>query len=92
MEKEIKMKLKEIISNRVNKEHEEFTFINNCKSCKIRPEGRFCSHDCYYRTMFDYKSSFIKNALPIAVEYFGIKESQKDEFLQFAEELMELYY
>ena len=86
------MSIEEIISKKVKEDREKFSFVNECEKCKTLPEGRFCSRECYYKTVFDYKGSYIKNAPLLAFEYFKIEEDKKEEFLQFLQGLIELYY
>ena len=88
------MTLQEIIKQKIEQEKQKFTYTNNCENCAFtqKNSGKFCSRDCYYKTRFDYKSSFANNAPILAVKYFNISDNKKDEFIQFASELMDLYY
>ena len=85
-------RIEELISEKVNDDKKKFSFTNDCEKCKSLPEGNFCSKEHYYRTKFDFKSSYIKNAMLIAPNYFEIKKDKKDEFLEFLQNLIDIYY
>lgn len=81
-----------VIASKVQQDKEKFSFVNECVKCKNVPEGKFCSRDCYYKSKFDFRSSYVKHAPLSALEYFKIEKEKEDEFLNFLQGLIELYY
>ena len=86
------MDIEELISKKVSKDKKAFSFTNNCEKCKSLPEGRFCSKEHYYNSRFDFKSSYISNALLLAPNYFEIKKDKEAEFIGFLQNLINIYY